>query len=893
MRLRAFLESVASAIFHRSRVEAEMEEEMCAHIQSRADDLERAGLPRAEAERRARVEFGGVERFKEECREWRGAYFLETLLQDVRFGLRMLRKSPGFTVIAIIALALGIGANAAIFSVVNAILLRPLPYEHPSQLVFITETNPRSTFGKTSPSLPDIQDWRASSKTIAELAAFTWQNYFLTGSREPQLIWGLCVSPEFFSTLGVEPWRGRTFSAKEVRTGRHVVVISNELWRERFGGRPGAVGRTVVLNDMAYTVIGILPARFRFPPVDPIPGMNPQIFAPLAATPAEATERSDRMFDAIARMKAGVSVRRCQAELSAIASELARRYPATNAGWGIKLTSFNESASGKMRVPLLILACAVGLVLLLACANVANLLLARNVSREQEIALRCALGASPSRVVRQMLTESLLLALVAAAVGTVGAMWALKLLVSALPAQLNPTTAEIGINGTVIAFSLLLAVLTTLLFGLLPALRALRPDVQQGVKSGAAGFSTHSHRGTSRALATLQVAISMILLIGAGLLIHSMARLLASGAGFQAGGVLTARLELPANRYPTREAIETFHQSVIEKIRALPGVESAADVMTLPLSGRSTMMHVEPEGDRSGAASRVATVEYNAVTAGYFQTMRVALLGGRFFTETDGQNTSQVAIVNEKMAREFWPHENPVGRYFRFGGSSWTPWLRVVGVVGNEKYWSLTDQAKSEFYLPYAEAARFGATYLMRVLTFLVVRSKLHPQALAAEIRAAVWKVDPDEPVAEIKTMNRLVSESVAPRRFATLLLSLLGGLAGSLAIVGLFGVMAFSVAGRTREIGIRLALGAQRRGILSMVLREGMGMAGLGITIGTVGALALTKFLRSLLFGIQPNDPTTFAIAVAVLAAAALLACYVPARRAMRVDPMTALRNA
>ena len=885
-RLRSLIEGLRS-LFHKSKADAGLDEELRAYLDAAVAEKIKHGMSPAEARRAARLEMGSLDAVKEEVHSVGWEHIVETFWQDLRFAMRMLRRSPGFTAIAVLTLALGIGANTAIFSVIDAILLHPLPYKAPGRLAFIMEANPDSAFGKAEPSLPDINDWRAASKTIQQFAAFKWQNYFLRGRREPELVWGLCVSPEFFSTLGVEASRGRTFSAREAKSGDRVVVISDALWRERFGSSQAVVGRSVILNDKVYTIAGIMPPHFRFPPRDVIPGMNPQIFAPLTPTPAEATHRDERVFDVVARLKTGVSVEQARAELSAIAGSLQREYPATNKGWGIDLTPVNESAVGNMRVPLLILACAVGLVLLLACANVANMVLAHNASRQQEILVRSALGASSSRIVRQVLTESLLLAAGAGMVGVVAAGWTLRLIVSAFPANI-PRVGEIRIDQTVLAFSLLIAGITALLSGLLPALRASRPDVQQKFKNGTIGFP-HPHSRTSGTLVIFQTAASLVLLVGAGLLIQSMRRVLANNAGFQASGVLTARLELPPNRYRTAESVESFHRRVLERVSALPGVDSAAMVMTLPLSGRSTVMYAEPEAGGGRRTAPLALVEYNAVTRGYFQTMRVPFLGGRDFSDTEGRGASAVAIVNEAMARQFWPHQNALGKYFRFGAS---PSLRVVGLVANEKYWSLTDRGKPEFYLPYSEASRFGATYLMRILTFLVLRSPLRPPALAAEIRDAVWKVDPDEPVAQVETMDRLVADSLARRRFATLLLGVLGGLAALLALTGLFGVMAYSVSRRTHEIGVRMALGAQRGHVHWMVVREGILITLPGIAAGIVGALAATRFLRSLLFEVSPTDAATFAGIAVAFFIVALAACYIPARRAMRVDPMVALRH-
>jgi putative ABC transport system permease protein len=796
----------------------------------------------------------------------------------------MLRNSPGFTAVAVLTLALGIGANTAIFSVTDAILLRPLPYKHPSQLVFPMETNSQSAFGETEPSLADINDWRASSKTLQHIAAFDWQNYFLTGEHEPQLVWGLRVSPEFFSTLGVLPSLGRVFSPHEIN--ERVAVISYGFWEERFGGDRGLIGRTIILNDNIYTVVGIMPAGFVFPPVSPIPGVTPEIFVPLAPTTEEASQRSVRAFDAIARMKPGVSVQECRAELSAVAANLQREYPATNKGWGVDLTSVDESAVGGMRVPLLILACSVTFVLLLACGNVVNLLLARNESRRREISIRAALGASASRIRRQLLTESALLAIASGALGVISAAWSLKMIVSAFPANI-PRINEIRVDGTALAFSVLLASVTTILFGLLPALRASRPDVDSELKAGGGRFA-RSQFGTSGRLVVFQVAVSVILLTGAGLLIHSMARLLSNDIGFDPDGVLTARLELPPNRYRSPNSVEAFHDDVLKRVRLMPGVESAAMVMTLPLSGRSTLMYAEAQHNRPGLPAQPIAVEYNAVTPEYFATMRIPVIAGRGFSEADELHSADVAVVNEAMARNFWPQDSAIGKYFRFGA---TPWLQVVGVVKNEKYWSLSDRGKPEFYLPYSEASRFGATYLMRILTFLVVRSPLRPESLASEIRIAVWKVDANEPVVDIQTMKRLVADSVARMRFTTFLLSILAGIATWLAVTGLLGLLTYSVSQRTHEIGIRVALGAQRTSVLSMVIREGMLLTGAGLAIGFTAGLALTRFVRGLLFEVAPGDPITFVGVAIAFAIVALAACWVPAQRAMKVDPMVALR--
>ena len=811
---------------------------------------------------------------------------METLLQDIRYGVRMLLKRPSFTLIAVVALALGIGANTAIFSVVNAVLLRPLPFAEAGRLMNVWETNPQRGQTRAAVSYPDFADWREQNHSFDYMSTYHDSDFILTGGGEPLRLLGAVVNADLFPLLGAQPAIGRTFRPDEDKPGEggRVVVLGHGLWQRQFGSDPNVVGRAVTLNGNSYTVVGVMPAGFTFP-IESTPIELWTTVAEDASGKEPITGmRGAHYMNVIARLKPGVTEAQAQGEMDTISARLAQQYPDTNAHRGTNVMSALESLVGDVRPALLILLGAVGCVLLIACANVANLLLARATTRHKEIAIRAALGASRLRVVRQLLTESVLLALAGGALGLLVALWGGDLLM-ALSGDELPRATQINLDWRVLGFTLLVSCVTGVLFGLVPALHAARFDLTESLKEGGRTGGEGGRRNRVRgALIVAEVAVALVLLVGAGLLVESLRRLQQVNPGFDAHNVLTATVSLPEAQYKTEQQVE-FYRNLRERIAQLPGVTSASVVFPLPLGGDRIGISFETEG-RPLPKSDLPVTELRMVTPDYFRTLNIPLVKGRDFTVRDDARAPGVIIVNEAFARKFFPDEDPIGHRVKPGISTDEndPVMReIVGVVGNVKHKSLSAAVEPEAYVPHAQIP-FGSMTL-------VVKTAGDASGLAGAVRNEVRALDKDLPVYNVKTLDDYLAISVAQPRFNTLLLASFAALALVLTAVGLYGVMSYSVVQRTHEIGVRIALGAQRRDVLKLVVGQGMLLALIGTGLGLLASLAATRVLASLLYEVSAADPLIYAGITLLLTTVALVACYIPARRATKVDPMIALR--
>ena len=802
--------------------------------------------------------------------------------QDLRYGLRTLIKNPGFTIVAVIALALGIGANSAIFSVVNAVLLRPLPYKNPDQLVVIWENATHLGFPKDTPSPANFLDWRQQSSLFEGMAAFAERSFNLTGVGEPERLDGRRVSANLFEMLGVKPIVGRTFVPQEDQPGAKVVLLNESLWKRRFGGDPAVVGRAVNLNGEPYTVVGVLPQTVRLPTSG---NWRDQVWVPLAFPSEEAASRGAHYLEVIARMKTGMTLPKAQAEMDTIAARLAQQYPDFNARRGAVVTPLHEEIVGKMKSPLLILLGAVAFVLLIACANVANLLLARAAVRQKEIALRLALGANRARLTKQLLVESVLLSLVGGLVGLGAAYFGLNVLTRFIPRDVAQADT-ITIDAKVLLFTLAVAVVTGLIFGFAPATQASHFNLNETLKEGGrdSGAGVRGKR-LRNSLVIAEVATSFILLVGAGLLINSFVHLRTLDPGFRADHLLALNVDLSEVKYPDTQRRTAFFEEVTRRVRTLPGVQSVAVAGNLPFTynGDSTLIAVE--GIPDPPIDQWPDVIYRTVGPGYLATMGIPLVRGRDFNDQDTLDTTPVVVISEKTAKRYWPNEEPIGKRLKTGATaSDVPWRTVIGVVKDVRQNDFIAEPKMQMYFSYRQVKDL-------VANALVVRTSVDPLSLATSVRNTIWAVDKDQPVANIDSMEHIVAGAVARQRFSMLLLAIFAGLALVLAAVGIYGVMSYSVAQQTREIGIRIALGAQRGDVLRMTVNEGLKLVGVGLLIGLISAFVLTRVMESLLFGISATDPVTFGIICVVLLIVATLASYIPALRAATVDPMVALR--
>jgi putative ABC transport system permease protein len=808
---------------------------------------------------------------------------MNDFLHDLKYGARGLLARPGFSIVAVLALALGIGANTAIFSVVSAILMRPLPYQDPERLVMLWHAYPNSNLPKATISVPTYVEYRDHVNAFESVAAATNWSANLTGEGEPVRVQGRRVTANFLATLGVRVARGRDFLAEDDRPGsERVVLLADEFWRRRFGADPAAVGATVDLNGAAHTIVGILPQGFAF--LQPADLLKPIAFTPEDAAPAN---HGYEYLVGVARLKAGVTPAQARSELDALSTRLRTEFYET--GWHAYMTPLLEEIAGDLRPILYILLAAVGCLLLIACANVANLLLARSTSRQKEMAVRAALGAGRARIVRQLLTESVLLGVIGGAAGILVAFLGTKGLLAMVPQgpfQVALAGRGVGLDAMVLGFTLGISILTGLLFGLAPALAAARPNLAGTLKEGGREGAIGRHRMLG-VFVVSQVAVAMVLLIGAGLLIRSMSRLRAVDPGFRQQNLLTMIVSLPQGRYAEPAQINGFFDALLERLRALPGAQSAAMVSNLPMTGdnASGSFQIENRQPQEGQPSPHGDSHY--VSAGYFETMGIALVKGRLFDARDGATGEPAIIIDQVLADHFFPGEDPLGRRVSKSGEGTQEaplWRTVVGVVQHISKYGLDGRVKDQYYIPAAQQPQRGQ--------YLVVRAASDPMGLVSAASAAVRAVDPDMPVFRVRTMEQVVESTLIGRRFTVTLLAIFAGVALVLAAVGLYGVIAYAVSQRTHEIGIRMALGARVGDVVRMVVRQGMTLAVVGLALGAVAALLTTRFLTSLLFGVGAADPVTFLAIPVLLAAVTLVASWLPARRAARIDPMVALRG-
>jgi putative ABC transport system permease protein len=867
------------------RREEELDEEIEGHLRMAIRERVERGETTEQARAATLREFGSVTLVKEVTREMWGWAWLVQFKQDLGFGLRMMRRNPGFTFVAVVALALGVGANTAIFSVVNTVLLRPLPFKDPSRLVVLWEDNTKQGFPRNSVSPANFADYRDQNQVFQGMAAFTPRSFNLTGEGEPERIDGLRVSANLLTLLGVTPQLGRPFTGEEDRPGAaRAVILGDRLWRRRFGSDPSVVGKTVTLDGNGYTVVGVMPPGFQFRGA--FPDAKDDLLVPLVFGPKEAASRGNHYLEAVARLKDGVTLEQARAEMTTIAERLQRQYPAYDSGIGAAVVPLHEQLVGDIRPALLVLMGSVVLVLLIACANVANLLLARAASRQREIATRVAIGASRTRLVRQFLAESLLLAAVGGVFGLLLSVWVMRAIKAFMPEDVSQVKS-VTLDARVLGFTALLSLMTGLVFGLAPALQASNLNLNETLKEGGRDSASGNRgRRVRAALVVAEIAVSFVLLVGAGLLVNSFVRLRNVDPGFDYENLLTMRVELPPQRYQDRPRRSAFYTELLRRVEALPGVKSAAVTSPLPLIYDGDSMGVAIEGRPAPPPGQEPDIVTRVVSPHYFRAMGIRLLRGRELGDQDGPNSQPAAVISETMARRYWPGEDPIGKRVAPGSArEHGEWISVVGVAGDVRQSELGSEPKPQMYLPYEQSDEF-------VPRDLVVKTEGEPLALAPAVRGEVWGIDRHQPVSNVAAMQDLVSESLARQRFSVLLLGAFAGVALVLAAVGIYGVMSYSVAQRTHEIGVRMALGARPRDVLGLAVGQGLKLVLAGVVIGVASALAMTRVMASLLFQVSPADPATYAAISLTLAGVATAACLVPARRAAKVDPLIALRS-
>ena len=876
------LDSLRRNLLQRERVDRDLSEELEAYVEMLVEVKVAGGLKPDEARRAALIELGGVEQVKERVREVRVGYFLGTVWQDLRYGVRTLLKSPAFTIVAVLSLALGIGANTAIFSVVNGILLRPLPYPESERMVAVWHTPPQESFpGMTrfSVSPGNYLDWKEQSRAFEQMAIYQYAGLSLSGGGgDPVPVTGASVSSDFFSVLGIQVERGRAFSAEEEQQGHEqVVILSHGLWQRAFGANPNLIGQTVTLNSRSFTVVGIMPTGFEFP-------AEAELWVPLAWDAAEKQTRAIHDYMVVARLKREASLAQAQAEMSTISNRLEQQYPEANKGWGAVVIPLKEDLVGDVRPALLVLFSAVGFVLLIACANVANLMLARGANRKKEIALRIALGATRGRIIRQLLCESVLLSVVGGLLGLLLAGWGGQLLVR-LSAGSLPNSGEIGMDSWALGFTLLVSLVAGVLAGVAPAMQFSKNELSETLKqgSGRGGGSSVKQR-TRKALVVCEVAMSLILLVMAGLMIRSFWKLQSVDPGFDTSNALTLSVGLSPTRYAEPQQQLAFHDRVLEQLKAQPGVVAVGSTTTIPLTGGGSRQPFTVEGRPAPPVSEQPLAQTRYVSPDYFRAIGIPLKQGRAFEDRDRDGAPQVVIISEAMARRFWPGQNPVGQRLTASFHEQQGPREIVGVVGDVKSRGLDDDAASTMYLPFRQAPRPWITF--------VARTASDPQGFVQPVSRVVYAVDKEQALSSVRTMDQVLTESLSGRRFNMTLLMTFAGLALVLAAVGVYGVMNYSVMLRRRELGIRIALGARALDVLRLVLGQGLALTLIGVGVGMAGAYALTRLMASLLYGVTATDFVTFGSVSGVLILVGLLASFLPARRATKVDPMIALRS-
>jgi predicted permease len=874
------------ALFHKKRAEQEMDEELRFHLEKQIEQNVAKGMTPEEARYAALRQFGSVEAVKEECRQNRATYFLETLFQDIRFGVRQLRRNPGFTIVAVLTLALGIGANTAIFSVVNGVLLEPLPYWRPNRLVALYSRD--ANFKESSISYPNFLDWVRDNHSFSALAAYRPDGLVLTGTREPERVPAEMISASFFAMLGVRPVIGRTFTPQEDHVGASpVVLISSGFWKRKFGGSPNVLGKPIILSGTAYTIVGVIPSSFHYS------GNNFQrsdVYVPIGQwnDPTFRDRGSGMGTDAVGRLKPGVTFAQARADMDALGRHLAETYPVADKGTGITLVPLKRNVVGRVQPYLLVLLAAVGFVLLIACVNVANLMLARSTGRQREFAIRAALGAGRGRIVRQLLTESVALALAGGALGLLVATWGLQAGIRSLPAAL-PRVQEVRLDTHVLLFALTASALAGILFCLAPALKAWSSNLQETLREGERGSSTR-HRA-QRTFVMAEMALAVILLASAGLMIRSLAKLWSVDPGFDPRHLLVFGTSFPPVKSPgtIRESWREMH----DKLAAVPGVQATSVFAgSVPMRGDSELPFWLEGQPKPATESQMNASLFYLVQPDYLKVMKIPLERGRFLTSADTQHAPFVTVIDEDFAKLYFPGQNPIGKRISFDVLNRT--AEIVGVVGHVKQWGLNEAAgppmRAQCYLALSQVPDRFVPLVAGILT-VVVRTRGSPLAEAGAIRHAIEQVNSQAVMFGALTMHRIISDSVSAQRFSMILMAIFATLALTMASVGIYGVISYSVNQRTHEIGIRMALGAEKGDVLRMVIGQGLKLTLIGVAIGIAGALALTRFLSSLLYGVKPTDPLTFIAVSLILTAVALLACYIPARRAAKVDPMVALR--
>ena len=864
------------ALTRKDELDEELDEELRFHLERDTEQNMKSGMTPEDARYAALRSFGGVDQSKEECRSARGVGLIDNLVRDVSYSGRVLSKSYAFTIVVVLTLALGIGANTAIFSFANGILLRPLPYPQSDRLVVLDETSRKENGNVIGGAYPNFLDWRAQNTVFEGIAThFGTSRFAMSAGGSPSEIRGSRVTYGLFELLHVSPILGRTFTFEEDRPDDDaVVILGYDLWQRSFGGNPNVIGQKVLISSRPRTVVGVMPRGFRFPEVS-------ELWVPLAVTDKIYT-RNDHGLETIARLKDGVTIAQAQAEMNNIAAHIEEQNPVTNEGLGVKVTSLHENLSGSYREALLILLGVVGCVLLVACVNVANLMLARATARQREFALRAALGASRWRIMRQLLLESLLLAVAGGALGFVLSLWALHLLLKAIPGDL-PVWMNFSLDLRVLGFTLAITLLTGLIFGAMPALQTSRVDLNDTLKEGGRGNSGARNRARSL-LVVSEIAMSLVLLVGAGLMIQSFLRLRQVNIGLNPKNVLTATVLLPRAKYTGEDQRSAFFKQLIERVRSLPGVEVASATGTLPLGGSDWGRSLTVEGLPVVSVGHAPSVQHTVVTPGYFRTMGITLLAGRDFNDADTMKSPNVTIIDERLARQYWPNQSPLGKRVRFGPPEDNePWFTIVGVVSAVRHQRVQEETRMSVYLPHQKIPIGGMS--------LVARTAVDPHEFIGAVRREVAQLDPDLPVSEVATMEEVVAESIWQPRLYALLFAVFASGALLLALIGIYGVMAFLVQTRTHEIGVRMALGATARDVFRLIVGRGMKLTAVGVVIGVGGAIALTRLMHSLLFNTSATDPFTFILIALLLSVAAFLACYIPARRAAKVDPLVALR--
>jgi predicted permease len=867
------------ALRRRSEMERELDEELRHHIEQQTEQNIRMGMSPEEARGAARKSFGGVEQAKERSRDTRGVRWLEELWQDLRYGAHMLLKNPGFTLIAVITLALGIGANAAIFSVVNAILLRPLPFKESDRLVWLYGAQAQIRGSSHSPA--DFLDYQAQNRSFEQMAAVRNLSFTLTGEDRPERIDGRIVTANYFSLLGIEPALGRNFTPKDGEPGAgRVVLLSYNFWQRRFNGDRETIGRTLTLNSESATIIGVMPPGFNEDGLNL--WANPRRIVPDFATGSRrdlVTVRNTKYLQVIARLKPGVTLPQAQTDINTITARLQQQYPDTNAVTSVQIVPMLERVVGDLQPTLLILFGAVGLVLLIACANVANLMLVRATARQKEIAIRAALGAGRWRIQRQLLTESILLASLSGICGWLLAIWGVDLIVSLSPAN-TPRLSEIRLDSPVFIFTLAVSLLTGLIFGLIPAMTAskfsLTETLKEGGRSAATGISRHRAR---RSLVIAEVTIALVVITGAGLLLRSFDKLQTVNPGFDPDKLTTLLVWMSEAKYLAPPNSRGFIKELNDRLTTLPGVEGVAIANDLPILGTDSRTSFEIEG--RPPAGEALQIGRHAVGKGYFQAMRIPLRSGREFTERDDEKAPQVIVINETAAQTMWPGADAVGKRLKLFGQDWA---EVIGVVGDVKHDGLHQP-------PFMHAYLSNLQFPWPVLR-VALRSNLNQASLITSVQHEVRAIDATQPISNIITMDEILADSMGTRRLAMSLFSLFAVTALLLTAIGLYGVMAYSVSQRTREMGIRVALGAQTGNVLRLVVKQGMILAAIGVVLGLIASFAMTRLMRTMLYEVNATDPVTFIFAPLLIGVVALLACWIPARRAANVDPMVALRN-